>query len=115
METSFIIGAAVGGSYLLGRYAIKSGRSKKCPKCGKWFAIKEVKSEIVGKTDTFKSESYHEETGDYEVKTVGKRTVLKAIKKLRFRTVPAVSFRYKHWYDCRFCHQQSTAFSNVVY
>jgi len=62
METSYIIGAAVGGSYLLGHYFIKTGRSKKCPKCGKWFAIKEVKSEIVGKTDTFKSESYHEET-----------------------------------------------------
>ena len=98
-----IIGLIIGFSYMVLKYGVKKGKKEKCPKCEKWFAMKLVKSTMTGQTATQKSESYKEETGEFEVKTVRDKTIIKPIFKTRLRIVPATKYHYNNTVACKFC------------
>jgi hypothetical protein len=58
---------------------------------------------MTGQTATQKLESYKEETGEFEVKTVRDKTILKKIFKIRNRIVPATQYHYNNTVACKFC------------
>ena len=101
-----IIGLIVGFLYFGLKYVVKKGKKEKCPKCEKWFSLKLVKSTMTGQTATQKSESYKEETGEFEVKTVRDKTIVKPIFKTRQRVVPATKYHYKNTFTCKYCSNQ---------
>jgi hypothetical protein len=114
MGIELIIGAAVGFAYLAVRFTIKNGYTKKCKTCGKWFALKQIKTETIGQKQTMKKESYKVDSGEFEVIERNNKTIVRPRKKTLFRNVPATEFSYKNTHECRFCKNTSSTYSKEV-
>lgn len=114
MGIELIIGAAVGFAYLGIRFTIKNGYTKKCKTCGKWFALKQIKTETIGQKQTMKKESYKVDSGEFEVIERKNKTIVRPRKKTLFRNVPATEFSYKNTHECRFCKNTSSNYSKEV-
>jgi len=111
-DNILLFGFIVGGVGSIINEIVKYGKSKQCSSCGKWFATKMLSSSFIRSFESTKSESYLEPTGDYKIVHRKSGSVLKAIKRTKYRSVPATVYEYSQVHSCKFCSKKN---KSIVY
>jgi hypothetical protein len=104
----FLFGATCTFIYLGLRELYKIGKKKKCQQCGKLFATKITKSTLLGEFESSEQESYLEETGEYEIVNKEEKSILRPIKRTKYRDVKITMYEYNNTQVCKYCGTKST-------